>query len=99
MRAFEEEEVLRQLRVAVHEHEHTRAVVASAERAVVALRDAYKIARTLADRGASDLTLATLARQKLIVGEDRALAARAAVVHANVRLLSLSNALLEGLAR
>ncbi len=99
MRDFEEEEVLRQLRIAVHEHEHTRAVAASAERAVQALRDAYKVARALADRGASDLTLATLARQKLLAGEDRALAARGAVVHANVRLLALTNALLEGYAR
>jgi outer membrane protein TolC len=99
MRAFEEEEVLRQLRIAVHEHEHTRAVAASADRAVAALRDAYRIARALADRGATDLTLATLARQRLLNGEDRALAARASVVHANVRLLSLSNALLEGSPR
>lgn len=99
MRAFEEEEVLRQLRIAVHEHEHTRAVAASADRAVAALRDAYRIARALADRGATDLTLAALARQRLLTGEDRALGARSSVVHANVRLLALSNALLEGSPR
>lgn len=99
LRTFEDEEVLRQLRIAVHEHEHTRAVAASAERAVSALREAYRVARALADRGASDLTIATVARQRLLVAEDRALAARAAVVHANVRLLALENSLLEGRPR
>lgn len=99
MRAFEEEDVLRELRIAVHEHEHTRAVAASSEKAVAALRDAYRIARALVDRGTSDLTLAALARQRLLAGEDRSLGARASVVHANVRLLALTNALLEGTSR
>jgi outer membrane protein TolC len=95
----EEQELARQLRVAIHEHTHTREVLAASAKAVAALAEAYRIARAQVDRGASDFALAALARQRLIVGEDRALRARADVHHANVRLLALQGALLEGATR
>ena len=86
--AFEHDELVRDLRVALHEHEHTRATHAASLRAVSALEDAYRIARAWVERGAADLTVAALARQRLILGEDRAIHARAAVYLANVRLLA-----------
>jgi outer membrane protein TolC len=95
-REVEEVELVRQLRVAIHEHTHTREVLASALKAVAALQEAYRLARAQVDRGASDFALAALARQRLIAGEDRALHARAEVFHANVRLLALQGSLLEG---
>ena len=97
--AFEADALTRDVRVAIHDHEHTRATLAAARRAVTALQDAYRIARALVDRGASDLTIAALARQRLIAGEDRALHAEAQVFHGNVRLLAAQGILSEAVTR
>jgi hypothetical protein len=66
---------------------------------VSALEDAYRIARAWVERGAADLSVAALARQRLILGEDRAIHARAAVYLANVRLLAAQGLLHDGVTR
>jgi cobalt-zinc-cadmium efflux system outer membrane protein len=96
---YEHDELVRDLRVALHEHEHTRATHAASLRAVSALEDAYRIARAWVERGAADLSVAALARQRLILGEDRAIHARAAVYLANVRLLAAQGLLHDGVTR
>jgi outer membrane protein TolC len=95
-REVEELELVRQLRVALHEHTHTREVLGAANAASRALEHAYRVARAQVGRGASDFALAALARQRLLLGQDRALHAAAAVAHADVRLMALQGALTEG---
>ena len=95
-RAFEEEELHRILRLALHEYDHARDSARASLNALRALQEAYRIARALVDRGAVDLSVAALARQRLIAGETRSIRSNIRILHANVRLLAAQGTLPEG---
>jgi outer membrane protein TolC len=98
-RSVEEQELTRHLRVAIHEHTHTREVLEAARRSASALEHAYRLARARFARGASDVARASIARQRLIASEARTVRAQADVTHASVRLAALTGSLSEGPTR
>lgn len=90
----------RDVRLALHEREHARAVLdATLSGARAPLEEAFRLARVGYDVGTLDLSAVLLARQRLLAAEEQVLRSTAELERAEVRLQRATGALLEGTGR
>lgn len=93
-------EIEREVRLALHDREHTREVRAQLRDGVVQpLRAALGTAMTAYSAGTSDLGVVLLARRSALAAEERLVVAMGDVWRADVRLSALAGTLVTGAAR
>jgi outer membrane protein, heavy metal efflux system len=93
-------ELEREVRLALHEREHTREVRTQLRDGVVQpLRSAVGTAMTAYSAGTNDLGVVLLARRSALTAEERLVVAMADVWRADVRVSALAGTLLTGAAR
>jgi outer membrane protein TolC len=93
-------ELERQVRLAVHEQEHTREVREQLRVGVIApLRSAFETAMTAYAAGTNDLEVVLLARRSALAAEERFTIAQADVLRSDIRVAALAGTLAEGAAR
>jgi cobalt-zinc-cadmium efflux system outer membrane protein len=93
-------EVARDIRLALHEREHTAAVLdAMLSGARKPLEEAFRLARVGYDVGTLDISAVLLARQRLLAAEEQVLRSTADLERAEVRLQRAAGTLIEGNGR